>query len=97
GLRQDRGAGGQTPFGPQEAETMSQALSPSPQRPPETAAPLPRSRLERISHTTERIGVANQRKPLFRNNSSSTRGAPRCRQSVARISLDLNLLKAARW
>src|SRR3974377_120058 len=28
-LRQDRGAGGQTPFGPQEAETMSQALSPS--------------------------------------------------------------------
>src|SRR6476620_6502770 len=28
-LRQDRGAGGQTPFGPQEVETMSQALSPS--------------------------------------------------------------------
>ena len=53
--------------------------------------------LARISHTTECIGVANQRKPLCRNNSSSTRGAPRCRQSVARISLDLNLLKAARW
>src|ERR1700676_1514512 len=28
-LRQDRGAGGQTPFGPQEVETMSKALSPS--------------------------------------------------------------------
>ena len=28
-LRQDRGAGGQTPFGPKEAETMSQTLSPS--------------------------------------------------------------------
>ena len=28
---------------------------------------------------------------------SMIRGAPRCRQSVARISLDLNLLKAARW
>ena len=28
-LRQDRGDGGQTPFGPQEVETMSQALSPS--------------------------------------------------------------------
>jgi hypothetical protein len=53
--------------------------------------------LARISHTTECIGVANQRKPLCRNNSSSIRGAPRCRQSVARISLDLNLLKAARW
>jgi hypothetical protein len=53
--------------------------------------------LVRISHTTECIGVANQRKPLCRNNSSSIRGAPRCRQSVARISLDLNLLKAARW
>ena len=52
--------------------------------------------LARISHTTECIGVANQRKPLCRNNSSSIRGAPRCRQSVARISLDLNLLKAAR-
>ena len=54
-------------------------------------------KLVRISHTTECIGVANQRKPLCRNNSSSIRGAPRCRQSVARISLDLNLLKAARW
>jgi Ca2+:H+ antiporter len=53
--------------------------------------------LARISHTTECIGVANQRKPLRRNNSSSIRGAPRCRQSVAQISLDLNLLKAARW
>ena len=53
--------------------------------------------LAQISHTTECIGVANQRKPLCRNNSSSIRGAPRCRQSVARISLDLNLLKAARW
>jgi hypothetical protein len=53
--------------------------------------------LARISHTTECIGVANQRKPLCRNNSSSIRGAPRCRQSVARIPLDLNLLKAARW
>ena len=43
-------------------------------------------RLARISHTTECIGVANQRKPLRRNNSSSIRGAPRCRQSVAQIS-----------
>ena len=32
--------------------------------------------LTRISHTTECIGVANPRKPLCRNNSSSTRGAP---------------------
>jgi hypothetical protein len=35
--------------------------------------------LARISHTTECIGIANQRKPLCRNNSSSIRGAPRCR------------------
>jgi two-component sensor histidine kinase len=52
--------------------------------------------LAAISHTTECIGAANQRKLLCRNNSSSIRGAPRCRQSVARISLNLNLLKAAR-
>ena len=55
------------------------------------------SELAQISSTTECIGVANQRKPLCRNNSWPTRGAPRCRQSVAEISLDLNLLKAARW
>jgi DNA-binding transcriptional LysR family regulator len=53
--------------------------------------------LARISHTTECIGAANQREPLCRNNISSIRGAPRCRQSVSRISLDLNLLKAVRW
>jgi Domain of unknown function (DUF4175) len=41
------------------------------------------STLARISHTTECIGVANQRKPLCRYDSSSIRGAPRCRQSVA--------------
>ena len=29
------------------------------------------ARLARISHTTECIGAANQRKPLCRNNSSS--------------------------
>ena len=46
--------------------------------------------LAQISHTTECIGVANQRKPLCRNNSSSIRGAPRCRRSVARICLALH-------
>jgi arylsulfatase len=35
-----------------------------------------RGELAQISHTTECIGVANQRKPLCRNNSSSIRGAP---------------------
>jgi hypothetical protein len=35
--------------------------------------------------------------PHLTDQASSIRGAPRCRQSVARISLDLNLLKAARW
>jgi hypothetical protein len=53
--------------------------------------------LARISHTTECIGVANQRKPLCCNELSMICGAPRCRQSVARTFLDLNLLKAARW
>src|SRR5207302_6746467 len=53
--------------------------------------------LARISHTTKCIGAANQRKPLCRNNLSMIRGAPRCRQSVPRISLDLNLLKDAKW
>jgi hypothetical protein len=54
-------------------------------------------RLAWISHTTECIGAANQRKPLCRNELSMICGAPRCRQSVARTFLDLNLLKAARW
>jgi len=53
--------------------------------------------LTRISHTTECIGAANQRKPLCRNELSMICGAPRCRQSVAGTFLDLNLLKAARW
>jgi putative transposase len=58
---------------------------------------IQRIALARISHTTECIGAANHRKPLCSNNLSMIRGAPRCRQSVPRISLDLNLLKAARW
>jgi len=53
--------------------------------------------LTRISHRIECIGAANQRKPLCYNHFSPNRGAPRCRQSVFRICLDLNLLKDARW
>ena len=54
-------------------------------------------RLARISHTTECIRAANQRKSLCCNIFSSIRGAPRCRQSVARICLDLHPLKDAKW
>jgi hypothetical protein len=50
---------------------------------PHAGSRLLHKALARISHTTECIGVANQRKPLCRHNSSSIRGAPRCRQSVA--------------
>ena len=53
--------------------------------------------LARISHTTECIRAANQRKSLCCNIFSSIRGAPRCRQSVARICLDLHPLKDAKW
>ena len=56
-----------------------------------------RGSLARISHTTECIGAANQRKSLCCNDFSLIRGAPRCRQSVAQICLDLHLWKAARW
>jgi hypothetical protein len=53
--------------------------------------------LARISHTIRCIGAANQRKSLCCNTFSLIRGAPRCRQSVAEICLDLRPLKAARW
>ena len=56
-----------------------------------------RTLLARISHTTECIRAANQRKSLCCNIFSSIRGAPRCRQSVARICLDLHPLKDAKW
>src|SRR6516165_12469419 len=52
--------------------------------------------LARISHRIECIGAANQRKSLCRNNSSPTHGAPRCRQSVAQISLNLHPWKDAK-
>src|SRR5258706_3848859 len=53
--------------------------------------------LARISHRIECIGAANQRKVLCHNHFSPNRGAPRCRQSVFRICLDLNRLKDAMW
>src|SRR6202521_1397286 len=54
---------------------------------PTARAPPPKvSALARTSPTAECSGVANQRKPLCRNNSSSIRGAPRCRQSVTQNS-----------
>src|SRR5437899_11596890 len=53
--------------------------------------------LARISHTTKCIGAPNQRKLLCRNNLRLIQGAPRCRQSVAWICLDLHLLKDAKW
>src|SRR5450631_2913128 len=43
------------------------------------------------------IEAANQRKLLCSNDLSPTRRAPRCRQSVARIYLDSQLLKDAMW
>jgi ABC-type uncharacterized transport system permease subunit len=45
--------------------------------------------LARISHTNRRIGAPNQRKVLCRNDFTQIRGAPRCRQSVARNHLIL--------
>ena len=60
-------------------------------------APLFGFILARISHTIECIGAANQRKLLCCNDLSPIRGAPRCPQSVPRISLGLNPLKDARW
>jgi transcriptional regulator with XRE-family HTH domain len=53
--------------------------------------------LARISHRIECIGAANQRKVLCHKHFSPNRGAPRCRQSVFRICLDLNRLKDAMW
>jgi hypothetical protein len=47
--------------------------------------------LARISHTDECIGAPNQRKLLCSNDFLPIRGASRCRQSVAQISLDLHL------
>jgi hypothetical protein len=52
--------------------------------------------LARISHRIECIGAANQRKSLCCNNLSPTHGAPRCRQSVAQISLNLHPWKDAK-
>src|SRR6516164_4460142 len=52
--------------------------------------------LVRISHTAWCVGAANQRKLLCSNDLSPTRRAPRCRQSVARICLDSQLLKDAK-
>jgi hypothetical protein len=52
--------------------------------------------LARISHRIECIGAANQRKSLCSNNLSPTHGAPRCRQSVAQISLNLHPWKDAK-
>ena len=53
--------------------------------------------LARISHTIRCIGAPNQRKVLCSNYLSLIHGAPRCRQSVPRIRLDLKLLKGAKW
>jgi hypothetical protein len=47
--------------------------------------------LVRISHTDECIGAPNRRKLLCSNDFLPIRGASRCRQSVAQISLDLHL------
>jgi hypothetical protein len=51
--------------------------------------------LARISHQNGCIGAANQRKLLCHNDLTPTHGAPRCRQSVPRISLDSHPLKDA--
>src|ERR1700726_4643652 len=40
---------------------------------------------------------AESAKVVVRERLSSIRGAPRCRQSVAQICLDLHPWKAARW
>jgi putative DNA primase/helicase len=53
--------------------------------------------LARISHRIECIGAANQRKSLCCNNLSPTHGAPRCRQTVPRISSNLHPSKDAKW
>src|SRR5260370_20254641 len=53
--------------------------------------------LARISHRVKRIGAPNQRKLFCENDFLMIRGAPRCRQSVSRIFLDLKPSKAARW
>jgi hypothetical protein len=51
--------------------------------------------LARISHTNRRIGPANQRKLLCRNDLTQIRGESRCRQSVARNRLILEPWKVA--
>jgi hypothetical protein len=53
--------------------------------------------LARISHTAECIGAPNQRKLLCGNSLSRIQGAPRCRQSVPQICLNLHPLKDAPW
>src|ERR1700675_4219362 len=53
--------------------------------------------LARISHTNRRIGSPNQRKLLCSNDFTQIRGAPRCRQSVARNHSILEPWKVAVW
>ena len=52
--------------------------------------------LARISHRIECIEAANQRKLLCHNDLSMIRGAPRCRQTVPRISSNLNPSKGGK-
>src|ERR1039458_1155954 len=52
--------------------------------------------LARISHRVKRIGAPNQRKLFCENDFLMIRGEPGCRQSVARIFLDLKPSQAAR-
>jgi hypothetical protein len=53
-------------------------------------------KLARISHRIECIEATNQRKLLCHNHLSMIRGAPRCRQTVPRISSNLNPSKGGR-
>ena len=53
--------------------------------------------LARISHNKRRIGAANQRKLLCCNDFRGIRREPRCRQSVARNALILEMSKIALW
>ena len=54
--------------------------------------------LARNSHTTvSAIGVQNRTKTVVPQQFMADLQRPEARQSVAEISLDLNLLKAARW
>jgi hypothetical protein len=50
-----------------------------------------------ISQRIRRIGAPNQRKLLCENDFPMIRGAPRCRQSVARNDLILEASKVGLW